>query len=76
MTFNIWDIKSRPLRVVVTWLIAALTAVVVLIALPFALVWLAGAGVWAALRTAWADYEWRELGQWFWAAATGKGEPV
>lgn len=74
-TFNIWNIRSRALRAIVAWLFAALAAVVVLVALPFALVWLAIAGVAAGLQAGWrnlADREWRDLFAAWKRAATGK----
>ena len=74
-TWNIWDIPHPILRAIVAWLFAALAAVVVLVALPVAIVWLAIAGVVAGLVAGWrnlTDREWRELGAAFWAAATGK----
>ena len=72
MTWNIWNIKSRTLRAIVAWLFAALAAVVVLVALVPALVWLAVTGVVTGLRYAWNDNDWRELAGYWRKAATGK----
>ena len=79
MTWNIWTIKSRTLRAIVAWLFAALAAVVVLVALPFALVFILIGGAYQGVRgavdgtaAAWRSYEWRELAGMWKRAATGK----
>lgn len=72
MTFNIWNIKSRTLRSIIAWLAVGITAVLVLTALPFAMVWLAVVGVIDGVRAIWADNDWRDLAGDWWRAATGK----
>lgn len=70
--WNIWNIRSRTLRALASWAFAAIVAVLVLVALPFAIVWLAVGGVIDGARALWADYEWRDLAKHWWRAATGK----
>lgn len=69
---NIWQIRNRAARAAVSWLLAALAAIVVLVASPVFLICLAGAGVRSGLAGVWRDHEWRSLAAYWWAAATGR----
>lgn len=69
---NIWNIKSKALRAIVAWLFAGFVAIVVLLALPVALVWLAAAGVWGGVEVLCRDKEARSIRRMWWRAATGK----
>lgn len=74
MNWNIWNIKSRALRAIVAWLFAGSAAVVVLLALPVALVWCVGAGAWAEGRAFFGGLTrgWGSAPSSMWRAMTGK----
>lgn len=80
MTFNIWNIRNRYARIAVSWLLAALAALLVLAMLPLALGWVVVSGIAGSAYGAWVevsarlrDSEWRDgIFRPFWRAATGK----
>jgi hypothetical protein len=69
--WNIWNIRSKTLRAIVAWLFAALVAVVVLVALPVALVWLAAAGIWGGMHYL-VPFLRDDVATPLWRAATGR----